>query len=218
MIADQLPHLSTYNYASNNPVTNIDLYGMQGIDANALDEFYNDYKENGLGSAISNYFNLGSLFTGTSEEKAETLSKVHEVNDVAENINNTVENAVISGAEAVGASGEVVSATGDVMVMGGSVVTPVAPEVGIPMVEGGMILKGAGATMQMSEDLVKGDFKEMGKKAIVKSVPGRMGKPLRNAIDKMDKTSPVSKEILKQQVRNGEVIVGKALNEKLKDN
>ena len=30
-LAEKFPHLSPYNYASNNPVTNIDLWGLQGL-------------------------------------------------------------------------------------------------------------------------------------------------------------------------------------------
>jgi len=34
-IADEFPHLSVYNYASNDPVRNIDLHGLQGVDRSA---------------------------------------------------------------------------------------------------------------------------------------------------------------------------------------
>ena len=33
--SDRFPKLSTYNYASNNPIRNIDLYGLQGLDYSA---------------------------------------------------------------------------------------------------------------------------------------------------------------------------------------
>jgi RHS repeat-associated protein len=32
-ISDKFPHLSTFNYASNDPISNIDLYGLQGLKA-----------------------------------------------------------------------------------------------------------------------------------------------------------------------------------------
>ena len=35
-IADQFPHLSVYNYASNDPVKNIDLHGLQGFNSNFI--------------------------------------------------------------------------------------------------------------------------------------------------------------------------------------
>lgn len=34
--SDKFVHLSSYNYASNNPVTNIDLWGLQGLGANFI--------------------------------------------------------------------------------------------------------------------------------------------------------------------------------------
>lgn len=35
-LSDKFVHLSPYNYASNNPVTNIDLWGLQGIGVNFI--------------------------------------------------------------------------------------------------------------------------------------------------------------------------------------
>ncbi len=34
-ISDQFPHVSTFNYAENSPIRNIDLHGLQGVDVNA---------------------------------------------------------------------------------------------------------------------------------------------------------------------------------------
>jgi len=39
-ISDQFPHLSTFNYASNDPVLNIDLHGLQGANSNDFARFY----------------------------------------------------------------------------------------------------------------------------------------------------------------------------------
>jgi len=35
-ISDKFPHVSTYNYAENSPVSNIDLWGLQALSANSL--------------------------------------------------------------------------------------------------------------------------------------------------------------------------------------
>jgi RHS repeat-associated protein len=47
-IADKFPHLSTYNYASNNPISNFDLWGLQGVDFNTseVDGMTNYFSQN----------------------------------------------------------------------------------------------------------------------------------------------------------------------------
>lgn len=56
-ISEQFPHLSVFNYASLNPVTNIDLHGLQGMAANAarnpkVREYVNENPETAAAIAV----------------------------------------------------------------------------------------------------------------------------------------------------------------------
>ena len=218
-ISDQIAHLSTYNYASNNPVTNIDLYGLQGVNSNGLSDFIDDAQENGFFSAVSNYFNIGSLFSGTNEEKSQTLSRVHGVSDASSEALDPItlsNEEIVEIAQATGASGEVVETVGDVTMLAGGIVTPFQPEVGIPMVEAGITISNAGVAMQVSSDVVQGDLNSAGRKVLIETIPGIATIPLRSAIDNMGNTSKVSKQILNHQVNTTELILEQAIYEKTK--
>jgi len=58
-ISDQFPHLSTYSYASNDPIVNIDLWGLQGVNVNfgcdgcpSIGEIWNQ-----ITTSVSDFFN-----------------------------------------------------------------------------------------------------------------------------------------------------------------
>ena len=93
-IADQFPNLSPFNYASNDPIKNIDLYGLQGVGSNDLNTFLIDWKVNGFANAVSNYFNMGSLIMGSEQEQIETLTKVHDTANKGEAIKSGVLDAI----------------------------------------------------------------------------------------------------------------------------
>jgi hypothetical protein len=65
-LSDKFVHLSPYNYASNNPVTNIDLWGLQGVNSNFITEF----------SLFLSKFSQGSQKTGSSLTRLLTEQKV----------------------------------------------------------------------------------------------------------------------------------------------
>ena len=78
-ISDQFPWVSTFNYAENEPVANIDLHGLQKANRTASDKFsafMTDMKDNGFASAVNNLFNFQSLLFGTEQEKAETFEQI----------------------------------------------------------------------------------------------------------------------------------------------
>ena len=55
-IADDFPHLSVYNYASNDPIKNIDLHGLQGV-PNYMVEHVKDRIENAVQGTVDNISN-----------------------------------------------------------------------------------------------------------------------------------------------------------------
>ncbi|MCG8332203.1 MAG: RHS repeat-associated core domain-containing protein [Chitinophagales bacterium] len=52
-IADDFPHLSVYNYASNDPIKNIDLHGLQGV-PNYMVEHVKERIENAVQGTVDN--------------------------------------------------------------------------------------------------------------------------------------------------------------------
>ena len=69
----------------------------------------------------------------------------------------------------------------------------------------------------MTENEIKGDYAEIGKKALAELVPGELSKPLRNAVDNMEAAN-VSKQMVKQQIGNTEVLFKKVIEDKTKNN
>ena len=60
-ISDQFPELSVYNYASNSPVSNIDLHGLQ---ANAQDIYLKTTLDPNSSRKVNGNKSLGDLFSG----------------------------------------------------------------------------------------------------------------------------------------------------------
>ena len=187
VIADQLPHLSGYNYASNNPVTNIDLYGMQGINSNSLDDFYNDYKENGLISAVSNYFNVGSLVSGTSSEKGETVSKINQTSDTASEIvtldSDTKESISEFGGDLVHYGESMQDVGGDAVLSSAAMAaTPASPMVATA----GGITSSIGTGMVLTGDILEDGklSKSTAKNTVISVATGSLGNKIKQTINK----------------------------------
>jgi len=181
MIADKIPNLSPYNYASNNLVTNIDLYGLQGIDSNGLNAFLDDAKQNGLGTAVSNYFNLGSLFSGTSEQKSQTLSRVHGAANAANEITDAAFDVAESSLQSVreGADNVQLGALTATGISGGTAAPVAGPVAGVAEVvsTGALVLEGVVDYARDGKvDQTVGDF-------VSKAVFGASGKAIDSGVD-----------------------------------
>ena len=93
-ISDEFYSLSPYNYASNNPVTNIDLWGLQGYNFNeapknaSINNFYNGQKTyNEIGKNVKKYAPKIDL----SKQKVSTLNTCNTISPPTEvNVNLSV--------------------------------------------------------------------------------------------------------------------------------
>ena len=90
-ISEQFAHLSTYNYASDNPISNVDLHGLQGVN---FTEFMGEVKDKGFFKAVGEYFNFSSLSMGSTNEKIQTLSKVYNTNEAINNVLDVIDNSL----------------------------------------------------------------------------------------------------------------------------
>ena len=132
-MSDKFVNLSPYNYASNNPVTNIDLWGLQGIGINWLPDFI---------ALVAKYKSITSeaiaptqrLFTGQtvlSEIPAEvtqqmspqttsminTMSKLNDANQVLETTGNLGKEVVNDIGKAAETTGDAITTTGYVLIL-----------------------------------------------------------------------------------------------------
>ncbi len=100
-LAEKFAHVTTYNYAENEPIANIDLWGLQKFSA-----IINDVK-----SWVNENFNIRNLIMGSTTEKVETLSKIHDNSNNAEATTNAVYDQVDSAADCVGNASDIVQNT-----------------------------------------------------------------------------------------------------------
>lgn len=95
----------------------------------------------------------------------------------------------------------------------GAIITPIAPEVGVPVAGAGTVLSTAGTVMQVAEDAIKGDTDKIVKTVVSNVVSKGAVRPLRKAIGNAD-LDDVSKVILNQQTTLGQKAVKKTLDAK----
>ena len=222
-IADQFPNLSPFNYASNDPIKNIDLYGLQGVGSNDLNTFLIDWKVNGFANAVSNYFNMGSLIMGSEQEQIETLTKVHDTANKGEAIKSGVLDAIEGCAQSVGecADGVEVTALGVTASTGGLSSPVTVPIAGVAEVVGDLAV-GVEVGVDYARD---GKVDQTATDIGVKIVFGTSGKMIDKGVDalkivgtKNPKHATQSAEAVKSMGQTVNEVSEDATKNKLKGN
>ncbi|MGB4847973.1 MAG: RHS repeat-associated core domain-containing protein, partial [Saprospiraceae bacterium] len=159
-IGNKFPQLSTFNYASNNPVLNIDLHGLQGMNSNSLmgtakqavTEKWSEVKTLVNKGAEAIGLDMKTLLTGPKDSK-----QAASISANRENLKN-VETKVNKGAAAVSKG---VQTTGDVVEITGLLITPIAPVAGPPLALAGKAISETGLGMRAGLDYSQnGNVKE----------------------------------------------------------
>jgi RHS repeat-associated protein len=228
-LADKFAFVTTYNYAENSPVTNFDLHGLQAVrfdvkqwnNSNGqlqenVKTTYND-KESGAVTTLQN-LDTGQTSSFSVSEVTVTASKtisqrlIEAVKPMTDAIRSNPDGVVM----AVGATLE---NTGDAMGIAGALLTPLAPEVGIPLGEAGGIISDLGAVMQGATELKNGKFADAATRAIIEGSPMPFETQMGKVIEKSG-TTDISKTILEQQTGLGGYILEKSVEsqqDKIKD-
>ena len=217
-ISDQFPHVTTYNYAENEPIGHIDLWGLQKAKPSL---FQRGLQWLGLDS---NTLVMGPKGEGHARQ-------IYENQAAADEVAGIVEDKIIETAQSVGASGEDVELAGDIAAGVGVFLTPFAPEVGIPTFEAGSLISTAGATMQAAALEVQGDHKGAITKVAVEAIPMVSSIPLKNAVGKNSKKyidnaastqkrteAENAKEMINQQIELGAYGFEQILDQQTKSN
>jgi RHS repeat-associated protein len=163
-IIEKFPYLTPYNYASNDPVGKIDLWGLQGISSNEpglLEQASSALQQ--VGQGLQNMIQEGAkalgldgqtlLFGYANEEHAQTVS---DNRAAAAESTQKVEQGVT---EVLRQGGETAENVGDLASISGALVFPVAPQVGAPLMTTGSWTARGGVAMQVAADLREGDSK-----------------------------------------------------------
>jgi RHS repeat-associated protein len=163
-IIEKFPYLTPYNYASNDPVGKIDLWGLQGIRSNEpglLEQASSALQQ--VGQGLQNMIQEGAkalgldgqtlLFGYANEEHSQTVS---DNRAAAAESTQKVEQGVT---EVLRQGGETAENVGDLASISGALVFPVAPQVGAPLMTTGSWTARGGVAMQVAADLREGDSK-----------------------------------------------------------
>ena len=79
-LSDKFIHLSPYNYASNNPMTNIDLWGLQGIGTNIILKICEKLS---VGNVSNNSLKTAALSAATSSKMQNVIEQGNMIGNVA---------------------------------------------------------------------------------------------------------------------------------------
>ena len=204
-IADKFPVLSINNYSSNNPIKNIDIYGLQGLDINEVKNFFKDINNHGLMEAIGNYFNFGDAVTGAESKKIEALSKINRTADAANKMKDSILDGVQKSAEITGdiASDVELGALSITAVSGGATSPITVPIAGIAEVVQDISL-GVEVSANYAKD---GKIDETSHKIHLKGLFGVTGKYIDEGVDALKISGYKSKET-NEAVKS----VGRAVN------
>jgi hypothetical protein len=122
-LANKFVYLSPYNYASNNPITNLDLWGLQGFASNLFLDLFVKYA-----TIISEAKNpVVRLLTGTSSSRIpaeaknsmtpqtktiyNAISKANDVKDIGKTVSKVGSEVINDAANATETTGEVITGT-----------------------------------------------------------------------------------------------------------
>ena len=168
-LSDKFVNLSPYNYASNNPVTNIDLWGLQGIGVNFITDLMllgSKYKSiiseakapaqrllTGQ-TSLSNMPNEVTSQMGTqTKSMISTTSKLNDVNKVKQTGTKLISEVGLD-------VGKTAEKTGDALTGLGFAAAPFTEGASLALVPIGEQVSSAGLALQSGINYANGNFKE----------------------------------------------------------
>lgn len=180
-IADQFPHLSTYNYASNNPIVNIDLHGLQGIPFWLVDVGVKVVGALSGGNSTKSNPPFNNLVIGTDAQRQKALSNIHTISAVAQEIKNNSLDVVEKTMQDVQIGADIVEggALTVTALTGGASAPVTVPLAGAAEVVGILAL-GVEAAVDVGKD---GKLDATGTEILNKTIAGGAGILLNKAVD-----------------------------------
>jgi len=181
-IADQFPHLSTYNYASNDPITNVDLHGLQGVPFSLIA---------GLTAKVAKAFQSGSgaqgkgsmsiLLIGSSSGRQESMSTLQSASNFATGVRNNAFDVAEKGAQNVQTGADVVeSGALALTAMSGGATGPVTVPVATIAASVGTAALGVEVAIDVARD---GELDATGTQIMAKAVSSGLGKVMGIGVD-----------------------------------
>lgn len=166
-LADKFLHLSPYNYASNNPVTNIDLWGLQGIGVNLLAEFfalvakYTSITSEATAPAqrlLTGQTALSSIPDEITQQMSSQTTDIVSVMSKANDVGQVLETAGNLGKEVINDIGKAVETAGDAITTTGYVMAPFTEGASLALVPIGETISTVGIGTQATVSVMNGEY------------------------------------------------------------